>query len=74
LEVICQKKIIILIEDLFEDIEAIYPYYRLLEERYEVNIIGPEKDKEYKGKHDYPFILRGEARQYFAKFVSIFMI
>lgn len=45
------KKIIILIEDLFEDIEAIYPYYRLIEEGYEVNVIGPEKDKEYKGKH-----------------------
>jgi protease I len=45
------KKIIILIEDLFEDIEAIYPYYRLIEEGYEVIIIGPEKDKVYKGKH-----------------------
>jgi protease I len=45
------KKIILLIEDLFEDIEAIYPYYRLIEEGYEVKIIGPEKDKEYKGKH-----------------------
>jgi len=45
------RKIIILIEDLFEDIEAIYPYYRLIEEGFEVDIIGPEKDKEYKGKH-----------------------
>ena len=45
------KKIIMLIEDLFEDIEAIYPYYRLIEEGYEVIIIGPEKDKVYKGKH-----------------------
>jgi protease I len=45
------RKIIILIEDLFEDIEAIYPYYRLIEEGYEVNVVGPEKDKIYIGKH-----------------------
>lgn len=45
------KKIIMFIEDLFEDIEAIYPYYRLIEEGYEVNIVGPQKNKEYKGKH-----------------------
>ena len=41
------KKIIMLIEDLFEDIEAIYPYYRLIEEGYEVtgfkSIITPLK-------------------------------
>jgi protease I len=51
LEAALLKKIIILIEDLFEDIEAIYPYYRLIEEGYEVNIVGPVKNKEYKGKH-----------------------
>jgi len=45
------KKIIILIEDLFEDIEAIYPYYRLIEEGYGVNVVGPKEDKEYRGKH-----------------------
>ncbi|MHB1348065.1 MAG: DJ-1/PfpI/YhbO family deglycase/protease [Candidatus Humimicrobiaceae bacterium] len=49
------KKVIILIEDLFEDIEAIYPYYRLIEEGYEVNIVGPEKGKEYNGKHGMSF-------------------
>ncbi len=42
--------VLLLIEDLFEDVEAVYPYYRLLEEGYEVNIVGPEANKEYKGK------------------------
>ncbi|MCL4416670.1 MAG: type 1 glutamine amidotransferase [Actinobacteria bacterium] len=45
------KKVIILIEDLFEDVEAIYPYYRLKEEGYEVSVVGPEKDRVYEGKH-----------------------
>lgn len=49
------SKIILLIEDLFEDIEAIYPYYRLMEEGYEVNIVGPIKNKEYMGKHGMSF-------------------
>ena len=45
------KKVTILIEDQFEDIEAIYPYYRLIEQGYDVEVIGPEKDKVYRGKH-----------------------
>jgi len=35
------KKIYLLIEDFFEDSEAIYPYYRMIEEGYEVLIVGP---------------------------------
>ena len=44
------KKIYLLIEDFFEDSEAIYPYYRMIEEGYEVLIVGPEKNRVYKGK------------------------
>src|SRR5674476_193267 len=44
------KKIYLLIEDFFEDSEAIYPYYRMNEEGYEVLIVGPEKNRAYKGK------------------------
>jgi protease I len=40
------SKILLFMEDAFEDIEAVYPYHRLIEEGYEVNIVGPEKDKE----------------------------
>ena len=47
------KKIAILVEDLYEDLELWYPYYRLLEEGAEVKIIGPEA-KVYKSKHGYP--------------------
>ena len=47
------KKIAILVEDLYEDLELWYPYYRLLEKGAEVKIIGPEA-KVYKSKHGYP--------------------
>jgi len=47
------KQIAILVEDLYEDLELWYPYYRLLEEGAEVKLIGPEA-KVYKSKHGYP--------------------
>lgn len=43
------KKIAVLIENLFEESELLYPYYRLQEEGYEVHLLGSERDKEYKG-------------------------
>ena len=47
------KKIAILVEDLYEDLELWYPYYRLLEEGADVKLIGPEA-KVYKSKYGYP--------------------
>lgn len=44
------KKIAILIENLFDERELIYPYYRMLEAGFEVHLIGPEKDAVYKSK------------------------
>lgn len=44
------KKIAVLIENLFDERELIYPYYRLLEEGYEVHLVGPEKDQVYSSK------------------------
>ena len=44
------KKIAILIENLFDERELIYPYYRLLEEGYEVHLVGTEKNKVYTSK------------------------
>lgn len=44
------KKVAILLENLFDERELIYPYIRLLEEGYEVHLVGTEKNKEYKSK------------------------
>lgn len=46
-------KVAVLIEDFYEEIELLYPYYRLMEEGYEVHLVGTEKDTVYKGKSGY---------------------
>jgi len=45
------KKIAILTAKLFEDNELFYPYYRLLEAGYHVDLVGKEKDQFYESKH-----------------------
>lgn len=50
------KKIAILVENLYDDFELYYPYYRLLEEGFEVHLIGVKKDNTYKSKHGLPAI------------------
>lgn len=47
------KEVAILAEDMYEDLELWYPYYRLLEEGAEVRIVGPEVQV-YKSKYGYP--------------------
>ena len=44
------KKAMVMIEDLYNDYEFIYPYYRLLEAGMEVQVVGPEAGKSYAGK------------------------
>ncbi len=44
------KTVLLLIENEFRDEEAIYPYYRFIEAGYNVKIVGPEANKEYRGK------------------------
>ncbi len=49
-KVIKLKKVAILIENLFDERELIYPFYRLLEEGFEVHLIGHKKDTTYSSK------------------------
>ncbi len=49
------KRIAILVEDLYQDQEVWYPYFRLKEEGAEVLVVGTNK-KEYKSKHGYPIL------------------
>ena len=48
------KRIAILVENLYEDLELHYPYLRLKEAGYQVDLIGTEKGVEYLSKHGYP--------------------
>ncbi|MDG6901086.1 MAG: type 1 glutamine amidotransferase [Nitrososphaerota archaeon] len=44
-------KVAILVENLYEDLEFWYPYYRLKEEGAEITVIGTGSSQVYKGKH-----------------------
>lgn len=48
------KRIAILVESQYQELEAWYPYFRLIEEGAEVHFIAPKTDEEYKGKFGYP--------------------
>lgn len=45
------KKVAILVENLYEDLEFWYPYYRLKEAGAEVTVVGSGSADAYKGKH-----------------------
>lgn len=47
------KKVLILVEELYQDLELWYPRLRLIEGGAEVTVAGPKKG-EYRGKNGYP--------------------
>jgi len=47
-------KIAVLVENLYEDLEALYPLYRLREAGYEAVVVGPRAKTTYTSKHGYP--------------------
>ena len=47
------KRVVVLVEDGYEDLELWYPYYRLLEAGAEVVLAGHDK-RTYSSKHSYP--------------------
>ncbi len=47
------KRVVVLVEDEYEDQELWYPYYRLLEAGAQVTLVGP-KAESYSSKHGYP--------------------
>ncbi len=48
------KRILMFVEDLYEDLELWYPKIRLQEAGAQVVVAGPQTDKTYLGKHGYP--------------------
>ena len=47
------KKILMFVDHIFEDMELMYPKYRLIEEGAEVVVAGPKAKETYIGKHGY---------------------
>lgn len=50
------KKVLSLIHDDFEDLELLYPYYRLIEEGATVTMAGERAKEKYVGKYGVPHI------------------
>jgi len=48
------KKILIFVDQEYEDLELHYPKYRLIEAGMQVTIAGPKAQETYKGKKGYP--------------------
>ena len=48
-----KKRVAVLVEREYEDMELWYPYLRLVEAGYDVAIVGPVANKEYPSKHGY---------------------
>ena len=57
------KRVAVLVENLYEDLEGWYPVLRLREEGAEVVVVGPEKNKIYHGKHGYPMRSDASSRE-----------
>jgi protease I len=47
------KKIAVLVEDMYQDLEVWYPYLRLKEAGHDVLAVGTGRSKAYKSKHGY---------------------
>ncbi|MFN3871824.1 MAG: type 1 glutamine amidotransferase domain-containing protein [Ignavibacterium sp.] len=48
------KKILMFVDDIYEDLELWYPKLRMTEEGADVVVAGKQKGKIYSGKHTYP--------------------
>lgn len=57
------KKILLLAENLYEDLELWVPYYRLKEEGAEMTVVGSGSSRNYTSKHGYPVNVDKEAKE-----------
>lgn len=57
------KKIVLLAENFYQELELWVPYYRLKEEGAEVTIVGTGSSRTYTSKHGYPVDVNKEARE-----------
>lgn len=56
------KKVVILIENNYQDLEFWVPYYRLKEEGAEVTVVGSGSSRTYTSKYGYPVDVEKEAK------------
>lgn len=51
-----KKRAAILVEQMYQELEVWYPYYRLKEAGYDAKLVGPDKGAAYQSKLGYPAI------------------
>jgi len=57
------KKVVLLAENLYQDLELWVPYYRLKEEGAEVTIVGSGSSRTFTGKYGYPIHVDKQAKE-----------
>src|SRR4030042_5522295 len=57
------KKVVLLAENLYQDLELWVPYYRLKEEGAEVTVVGSGSSRTFTGKYGYPIEVDKEAEE-----------
>src|ERR671931_687011 len=57
------KRVAILAENMYQEMELWVPYYRLREEGAEVKVVGANGAKSYTSKHGYPVTVDAQAEQ-----------
>ena len=57
------KKVVLLAENLYQEMELWVPYYRLREEGAEVTVVGTGSSRTYTSKHGYPVDVDKEAKE-----------
>jgi protease I len=57
------KKVVILVENLYQDLEFWVPYYRLKEEGADVTVVGSGSARSYTSKYGYPVEVDREAKE-----------
>ncbi len=57
------KRIAVLVDEMYQVTEVWYPYYRLIEAGFEVNLVAAEAQKEYHSKEGYPCVSEVAASQ-----------
>ncbi|MES1213572.1 MAG: protease, partial [Singulisphaera sp.] len=53
-EPLAGKRILMFVDDIYEDLELWYPRLRLIEAGAHVTLAGPQAERVYHGKHSYP--------------------
>lgn len=50
------RRVLVFVDDIYEDLELWYPKLRLIEAGARVTVAGPEAARRYSGKHGYPCV------------------